>query len=249
MRELEAHHRISFAREFQGARAGALKNAEAFDELLFALERFGSFLTNSRRHLGHYKDAICNIAEASSLFKLAAEKFPECHVDFRVLYDEVREARNDAVHLGTAARHLARHAHELALIVEDALMNGAVTANEIMVPGPVCAELWQPLSAIRRTMLLNSFSYLPYQDESGAWKLVSDCHLVQFLRRPDGNRANSLLMPLEGAVKDGLKVCEPYACPAKTPIIEIAARITEEPCLIMSDEGRLIGIVTAFDLL
>jgi CBS domain-containing protein len=153
------------------------------------------------------------------------------------------------MHQGAAARHLARSAQELALIMEDALMAGASTANEIMVPNPVCAELWHPLSDIRRTMLLNAFSFLPYQNASGDWRLVSDCHLVQFLRDTGGNRDDRLLLTFEEAIEDGLKTTVPSMFKLTHQITAIAARITEEPCLVMTNDGRLAGIITAFDLL
>jgi len=43
-------------------------------------------------------------------------------MDFTALYESVRKARNAAVHEGALARHLAVHALEMALVLEDALM-------------------------------------------------------------------------------------------------------------------------------
>lgn len=40
------------------------------------------------------------------------------------LYDLVEQGRNEALHQGAFARHLAEHAIELALALEDALANG-----------------------------------------------------------------------------------------------------------------------------
>lgn len=249
LRKLEPHHRIAFARELRSARADALKNAEEFDQILFVFERLGSFLTEAHRNLGSYKDALCTIAIETPLFEVAAKKFPQFHVRFSVLYDEVRAARNDAMHQGVAARHLTRNAQELALAMEEALMAGAKTAGEIMVPKPMCAELWHPLTDVRRAMLLNSFSFLPYRLASGEWRLVSDCRMVQFLRFQDGERNDRLLMTLEKAIERGLEQTVPFQCKLDDPIVDIAARISEEPCLVMSDDGRLAGIITAFDLL
>src|ERR1035441_1611646 len=111
------------------------------------------------------------------------------------------------MHEGAYARHLASHAVKLALILEDALCNGSdkdgsnksletpfpklapegalMKIGELMVPNPICAEIWHPLSFIRQTMLESSFSYLPVQttaDGKSAWKLVSDLELARYLK-------------------------------------------------------------------
>jgi hypothetical protein len=248
-RHLELKHRLAFAYEFKTARAGALRNAEAFEEHLFVMERLGSYLTRSHRDLGKYQVDLRGLADESPLAHETAVKYPEFHVGFDALYDEVRVGRNDAMHEGAVARHLARHAQELALIMEDALMNAAKTAKEFMVRGPACAEHWHPLSAIRRTMLTNAFSFLPYLTVRGDWRLVSDSRLVQFLRDSSGSRKDRLLMTLEEALAEGLRDIKPILCGLDEPVTKLASRMKDIPCLVVSEDKRLLGILTAFDLL
>lgn len=81
-------------------------------------------------------------------------------------------------------------------------MSTAKTSKEFMVRDPVCAELWQPISAIRRTMLLNAFSFLPFQRESGTWRLLSDRHLVAFLRESEAARKDRILLTLGGGAQE-----------------------------------------------
>src|SRR5205807_1099661 len=58
-------------------------------------------------------------------------------------------------------------------------------ARDFMVSDPLCAFPWQPISAIRRNMLANSFTYLPLAPDgmsASQWKLVSDYSIASFLR-------------------------------------------------------------------
>lgn len=248
VRELHHEQRVAFAHEFRAARAGALRDAEAFEEHIFVMERLGSYIVNlPRGDLRKYQSALEGVAHESPLAFAAEKVFPEFHVGFLALYEEARIARNDAMHQGAIARHLARHAQELALIMEDALMSGAKTAREFMVRSPVCAELWQPLSAIRRTMLLNAFSFLPFKSREGEWKLMADSELVAFIRCKD--RQTRLLMTLEEALGEGLRPAKANVSDMEEPIENIAATMGNTPRLIVDSEGRLLGLLTAFDLL
>ena len=250
VRKLRAEENIAFAREFKAARFTAIQDAECFDELLFTVERLGSFSIRKQGDLGAYERSLSLLAVESPLHHEAALKHPAFHLDFHTLYDQVCIARNDALHQGAVARHLARNAQEIALILEDALMTKAKFAAEFMVRDPVCAELWQPLSAIRRTMLLNNFSFLPYGTKDGTWKLISDCNLVAYLRVSESQRKERLLSSLAEALGPGkLENTHPRRCDLNTPIGALASDISEVPCLVISDNNRLCGIITAFDLL
>ena len=121
----------------------------------------GVYLTHKIGTLWGYRSNVIKEASSSPLAEQIPSLLPEWHAPFASLYDLVREARNDALHVGAFARHLTRHAIELSLVLEDALMAEAVVARDFMVEGPICASAWQPLSSIRSTMLANSFSYLP----------------------------------------------------------------------------------------
>ena len=246
MRSLTPEQSVAFAREFKLARANALRDAEAFDELLFAIERFGSYITRTNDGLADLKSGISQIASQSVFFEDAPRKWKGIHTHFDSLYESVRIGRNDALHQGSVARHLAQNAQELAILLEDALMSNARTAADVMVRDPICAETWQPLSSIRRTMLLNSFSFLPCRREKDGWRLISDSSLVKFLGTRDG-RNKRLLMSLEEAMA-GIDDLSPHLCASTTSIDKLATTIDDIPYLVVDNE-HLLGIVTAFDLL
>jgi hypothetical protein len=169
-----------FLNQLRQARAAVLRDAEAVDVLIHVFERMGMFLLHKVGDLGDYQGVLGSVAGLSPLARQLQKEF---HTPFGKLYNSVREARNSAMHEGAYARHLASHAVKLALILEDALCNGSdkdgsnkslktpfqklapegalMKIGELMVPNPICAEFWHPLSFIRQTMLESSFSYLP----------------------------------------------------------------------------------------
>ncbi len=236
-----------FRSELQNAREDALKDAEAFDGIIHVVEKLGQFLVGEIKNLGQYQNAIEKVAEESPLAAEVPDQFRNVHSPFNLLYSIVRDARNDAMHIGASARHLPKHTIELALILEDALRTYEMSHNvsDYMVRNPICAELWQPISFIRQQMLTNSFTYLPLKKE-GKWFLVSDFEIAKFLQGQ--SRKECLATPLEKAKEIELLPVE--LCSGKKPISEVLPDFGRTPILIgkNSDEG-LEGILTAFDLL
>src|SRR5947209_3392482 len=100
VRRLTDHQRVAFARQFRAARAMALRDAEAFEEHLFVLERLGSYITSSVGDLGKYQGPLEDLAMESALAFDAERKCAQIHVSFSALYQEARLARNDAMHQG-----------------------------------------------------------------------------------------------------------------------------------------------------
>jgi len=254
LRRLRHQERYAFAQEFKAARASALRDAEAFEEHIFVLERLGSYLWNKPKgNLGKYKKLLLEEAARSTLAFEAASRFPSFHVSLEALYEEARKARNDAMHHGAIARHLSRHAQEIALIMEDALMDGATKVREFMVRNPACTELWHPLSSIRRTMLLNAFSFLPFEKARGDWHFVSDLDLAAFLQcGKKGERTTRMLLTLGEALEgkpERLSAQKAAVCHMETSVQELARSTRAVPHLVLDDQQRLLGIITPFDLL
>jgi hypothetical protein len=278
---------VYFLNQLRQARAAVLRDAEAVDALIHVFERMGMFLRHGIRALGDYKGVLGSVAGLSPLANGLPKEF---HTSFDKLYNSVREARNSAMHEGAYARHLASHAVKLALILEDVLSNGLdkledalsngsdksrkltfpnlapedalMTIEELMVPNPICAEIWQPLSFIRQTMLESSFSFLPVQTTSegeSAWKLVSDLGLARYLRTA-GNakeRKSRLVQPLADAQKTGgIQLLGTKPCGPEDLISDLFKQCDGHkgwdglPILVVrSSSADLLGILTPFDLL
>ena len=177
---------LHFRDQLRDACAIALKDAEAFEHFVFVIERIAVYLTGRIEDLKGYADPVAEQARRSPLAEDIPNQLPAWHAPFVTLCDLVRTARNDALHEGAFARHLTRHAVELMIVFEDALMEEAFGARDFMVRDLVCAFPWQPISSVRRNMLENSFSFLPMAAEptvAPRWKLVSDFSLASFLRK------------------------------------------------------------------
>lgn len=249
---MEREQEIEFANQLRTARESALKDAEAFDGILHAIERLGQFLRRQPRgDLRKYEYFLTPIAERSVLASPPSD-FREIMAPFSVVYDMVRNGRNDALHQGAFARHLTNHAVELSIILEDALMNGTSherRVSDYMIKNPVCAEMWHPIGHIRQQMLAGSYSFLPVWDlASEEWMLISDEAIAKFLGSEKSVRDQNLITPLMDA-KNILVTADSML--SDEEVAKGIEKLKGKPLLVMR-RGRpkeLLGIVTAFDLM
>ncbi len=257
--EINNDIKINFRDQLRVARASVLRDSEAFQEILFVIERFGSYLTKSSISLGEYKPEIEKFVNENSPH--LAEKFPNqlriWHTPFNELYALVKNARNDALHQGAVARNLTKHALKLAIILEEALTESLMTVSDYMVKNPVCAFHWQPISFIRQQMLENSFSYLPVFI-SDKWRLISDMDIALYLKFVSNNsRKERLVKTIQEAKSDGLELHEVsneqlfHGNETIEKLEKVLKKFRGQPILVASAESpeTLVGILTAFDLL
>jgi hypothetical protein len=245
---------LHFRDQLRDARAIALRDAEAFEDIVFVLERLGAYLEGRMGDLGQYRDKICGVAASSPMAVDVPSTLPEFHSSFEVRYEMVRKARNAALHDGALARHLTVNAIELSLVLEEALMNGKHRAGDFMVRNPVCAHLWQPLSFIRQTMLVNSFTYLPVEiceQSETSWRMVSDFVVAQYLRINGEISKKRLVHTLQHAVNErGVQLLRAKTCSTDDEIGDVLQLSGGFPTLVISTSNKqLLGILTSFDLL
>lgn len=256
----------AFRLELQAARESAIKDAEAFEGIVHVIERLGSFLLGRIEGLGKYKPEVAKIAYLSSLAGDVPGDWRELHTPFDLLYAAVKDARNDALHVGAYARHLTTHAIELALILEDALwivenivkgdfQRMKAVVSDYMITNPICAYLWQPISIIRQIMLTNSFSYLPVEVGHGKWRLVSDLAVARYLQDCSNNqRKKRLATSLEEAMKEKdlfPSLDEAVCIDSLATIGEALKQTGGKPLLVTSKKAgsEIVGFPTPFDLL
>jgi hypothetical protein len=115
--------RLHFKDLFRGARARALLDSEGFEHVVQALEQIGAILAPGKRGLFSKGPAIVSSADQSPLASRIPHVWSVYHTELARLYDQLRVARNDAVHEGAVARHLTNHAVLIAIVIEDSLMN------------------------------------------------------------------------------------------------------------------------------
>jgi CBS domain-containing protein len=229
------------------ARAIVYRDAESFNEAAAVLEHVGQMLRGTVLNgLNDYKNAILDLACNAPEIQWQRGEF---------LFDTVRQARNDSVHSGDYIRHHATRLVQLLLVLVEGLAMAAKVAGDLMVQNPTTAELWHNIAAIRRAMLTNSFSFLPVRDTNGVWKLLSDVSVVRYLRCASTTRERNELLgkQLKEALEDGsigLTDCERLS--QWKNVGEIAKTVNHTPVLVVEKDGtkeRLVGILTAFDLL
>jgi hypothetical protein len=264
--EISREAALSFRDQLREARLKAQADAEAFDGIVFVLERLGCYLRKAQGDLGRYRPYIIGLASCSALFHAAPDASLEPHTPFPVLYDRVKVARNSKMHGGDSARIATQHADQLAQVLEDALMrpngqNNHDQVGDFMARNPTCAALWHPLNFIRQAMLANSFSYLPVNtgtEAKASWQLVSDRELVKYLRlRPDGVLLRSLLVQrLEQALTGNgpeLVLIEAQTCGPSNAVKQVLADRPDwdgRPILVTrGNSHELLGILTPYDLL
>jgi hypothetical protein len=257
MSDLFTHLQARYWRNlFLSARDAAFRDAEGFQNILFTLEKFGQFLFRTTADLGKYKSDICKVASQSPLANEIPAACRDLHTPFEDLYELVKEARNDAMHQGSCARHLTGHAVGLSMVLEDALMINAFTVSDFMVSDPVVALPWQPLSYAREKILTHGFSFLPiwFPDSPGpGWFLLSDFAVTKYLRISDRKlRKQRLATRIEEAVSSKeLKLIPSATCSPDLPAEEMISKFNGTPILVV-DEAKpdnLLGIITAFDLM
>lgn len=253
MADLTPEARKHFLDDLRRARSAALADAEAFDEVIFAIERLGAFLLGQTEGLGAYRRPLSVVAaRAASSWEVSGGVEA---LKFERVYEMVNRARNDALHQGAAARHLASKCVELAQMLEDGLMSSGQRVKDFMVEGPVTARPFETVASVRRSLLANSFTYLPiFADD--AWKLVGDAALVKFLRSADSTptRKKLLGMQMSKAIDSGLElggsggICQPDDL-----VEDWVAKLGPAPLLVVrvvpAGADDLLGVLTPFDLL
>jgi len=127
------------------------------------------------------------------------------------------------------------------------------TVADFMVAAPLAAELWQPVSHVRHLMLANSFSFIPVApgNKRGAWRMIADYHVAQYLRGVGvSERRRRLARPVKDALASRALGFHPATTVrADAPVAEIVTRMGDHPVLVQSSRGDVVGILTAFDLL
>src|SRR4051812_47052457 len=157
----------AFADQFRSARLTSLADSESFEPIIHVIERLGSYLTKEELgavgeygNLGRYRLRLIALPKNRGVAVDDRSQFNNLLTPFETLYDLVKEGRNDALHQGAFARHLTKHAIELAIILEEVLSTFMDTiVVDFMVYNPLCGEPWQPIAFLRQQMLANSYSY------------------------------------------------------------------------------------------
>jgi CBS domain-containing protein len=247
--KLTRQHRVAFLKRLREARALVLRDSEAFHESASVLEYIGQVMKGKiETGLAKYEEQIVELAVTVSGVEEDA-----VHRQFHV----VREARNDAVHDGAYIRHLSSRLVDLLLLLEEAVMDKLQRVKDVMVRNPVVAEPWHLVSHVRREILANSFSTIPIlldKPTPGNWVFLTDSGIMQFLREStlDLPRIKRLSMTIGDAIEKGMCTESAIPCEPDKLVDDLVPRMKHLPTLVTEKHGketRLVGIISAFDLL
>ena len=166
---------------------------------------------------------------------------------FRELYRKVYKSRNDLMHTGTAAVLTGTRTVALALVLMEALLSRnereRPTADQLMVSNPVCARSWQTLADVRRTMLMYDYTTLPLEDggcqNGSGWYVLQAGDLARYFLK-DPSRVKETVRESTALPRQCV-----LAVDTDTAISDVAAKVP----VVVAKKGRLVGIITAFDLL
>ena len=206
-----------------------------------AIEAAGAFLHGNPR--APLRDAGC--CRLALLVDMEASTGGPRTLDHPTLLRTVRYARNDRMHRGAAGRQSARLACELATRIEGALMAKAnkindLKARDVIVSPVATAECWQTLYELRRTMLAEGYSALPWWNGDD-WRLVTADWLAKRLMEGDDH------VQLETELR-----CVPNndpPPPAKTVCPDTRLRCIPRDTSLVLEHDVLVGIITPVDLL
>lgn len=259
--ELAPGERHYFTAQLRQARSLLLDDAENFLDVFVVMERLAARLSRSDVKPAHvpFSKNVCALASfthghAQVIFGTMGQGSTH-----EVLFNRIAKWRNEAVHTGSFARGLAEACFQASVLIEEVLMCTAELVEDFMVADVITAEVWHPLAYSRQAMLRHSFSWLPVRVEAGGhneWKLISDSAILSIPQFSENKpRKNILATPIEKLVFDK-KLTLHVVCVVdpKTPIKAARKHFFTNHCpLLVTDtgtrSGRLLGIVTAFDLL
>lgn len=247
-RRLNAAAAISFRSMLRDARERVLSDSEGFDAAIVAIEALGAFLTDDpkKTSLSAFRTALADLARCSSLVQDDQELMGTLGA--------LTRARNDLMHEGAAARRTARQAVEVCLVLEDAAVveGGLMLVDHFMVESPICAEPWQTMKLVRRTMLARQYSFLPVRmSKAEGWRLLADFELVRVLPRTETARKKWLNRTLREVVDEEpkLELLPAHVVELGTPTSDLTFDDRVPVLIVASGSHDLRGIITAFDLL
>ena len=253
MKDLSKDECAAWLKQLRAAREAGYADPYEAHRLVVEIEQFGRLITGKG---GAGLDASEETIRC----------FIRCHApgaeeggDFRLegLQRRIRERRNDYAHTGSAARRLGEDAAILGICIEEALMAKMTTkgeepwkARDLMTSPVTVAGKETTVGTLRRMMLLNEFSRIPYRRGDGTWVWITAGALAKYhsLLTNKRDREKKSILTVEEALqfKPGDKLgCDPACCVKPDDCLSDR---TGETLLVVSD-GEAVGVITEFDWL
>ena len=234
------------AEALRQARGRVLQGSSNFLDIVQVIERFGKEYWKKK----YLKCINKKLAKLIDEWNTGGSSEEVCR-----LLHAMREGRNEAVHEGTLGRRLARDCVRVSLMVEEALRREAEmkAVSDHMVETVVHARMWQTLRTIRRTMMENEFTHLPFENE-GQWYTVCAEALCVYRdqHRDEGKEVwGRTLRVAKERTDNPLAVRDAELVDLSQDIHEATKRLEGQGMLLVRGkfDEEIVGVLTAFDLL
>ena len=234
------------AEALRKARGRVLQGSSNFLDIVQVIETFGR---------EHWKKKYLKCINKKLAELIDAGNTGGSPEEVRRLLDAMREGRNEAVHEGTLGRRLARDCVRVSIMVEEALRREAEmkSVSDSMVETIVYARLWQTLRTIRRTMMENDFTHLPFENK-GQWHTV-DAEALCVYRDQHRDKEKDVwgrtLRDAKERPDKPLDVGKAVLVDLGEDIHEATMRLKGKGMLLVRGkcDEEIVGVLTAFDLL
>ena len=249
-------------RDLRAALTAFASGQGGIQAVLNEIERVAQYVAGKHNvQLGSAEKRMRRFVETHARGRLTDTGLPG--VKWKDLYDTVRHARNDLAHTGAEAALAGTRTAALAAVLMEALTQAATQnatrrMRDVMVSNPTCAQTWQTLADVRRTMLVNDFSVLPLSGGhcDGRWTSVRAEDLAGYLAAGDGSSRSEILADAIASCGADSLLSHLPTFDLETPVETIWSKSGPELPIVVtttlgeeSNEAEIAGIVTAFDLL
>lgn len=229
-----------------------LSDAEAWMSLVHAFEFVGKCLSKdgerTKPGLKSYENAL--LEPVKELCDKTND--PKAYIEAAVEFDRIIELRNDAVHNGSAARNLAQTCVSFSVKLEGAFMSKASKIRGVMVPTPVHLSHEDRVVMARRLMLSNSFSALPIECPNGYWRILTDSQVAKYRSFHRTNLGDAMFKTIGIAYSKDEELggqLSPATILNADDDLSRLWEVIDSGLVLVTDANRLVGVVSAFDLL
>src|SRR5439155_290406 len=126
--------------------------------------------------------------------------------------------------------------------LEEAIVSDMTHVGDLMVRTPVVAYGWQHVADVRKAMLGNSFSAVPFRIEksdNSEWQLLTDAGIVRMLNSASttAERNRLLAMTIDSALEQERIEPQRAICCSPTDLIRaVVPQLNQLPILVIETE-------------
>ena len=248
MKNLSKDECATWLKQFRASRRAGYADLHEAHKLVVEVEQFGRVLKRNGTAMLRDSAGTIRCFVRAHVPNIEEEEY------FRLegLQERIRKRRNDYAHGGSAARRLGEDVATLSICIEAALIarmmgDEPLKARDFMTSPVTIIDKGTNISTLRRMMLLNEFSRIPYRCDDGCWVWITAESLVRWLAKLEPKeKQKKFICTIGDAINDDCKLC---TTPARGVPPDCELKGQEGEVLLVVSCGEAIGIITEFDWL